>query len=193
MKRIRSYVDRNGITDCWVAGVSDPLSLVPARPCKRLPEGRWWRGRRGGVDQVPRHINGTLFLGVRVAVEREGATFRPALNGERGMLAGAVLVAQGPFDMPGVASLAHAMRADGFVRLNRPDDALREGAAAVALAADDPRAWISYGEALMAAGKQLEARRALVRAEQALAKDAAYAFFATGRLDALRQQLAQQP
>ncbi len=192
MKRIRTYVDRNGIEDCWVAGVSDPLSRVPARPCKRLPEGRLWRGRRGGVEPVPRHLGGTLFLGVRVAVAREGDTFRPALDGEREMLAGAVLVAHGPFDMPGVASLAHAMRADGFVRLQRPDDALREGAAAVALAADDPRAWISYGEALLAAGNPQGAARALARAEQALANKPAYAFFATGRLNALRQQLAQR-
>ena len=191
MKRIRTAVDRNRIGECWVAGVSDPLSYVPTRPCKRLPEGRLWRGRRGGVGPVPRHITGTLFLGVRVAVDREGDTFRPALDARREMLAGAIFVSQGTFDLPGVASLAHAMRADGFTRLQQPTDAVRESAAAVRLAPGDPRAWISYGDALWIAGKPQEARIALARADQALAKQPAYAFFASSRLAELRQRVAQ--
>ena len=192
MKRIRTYVERNQITDCWVAGVGDPLSFAQTRPCKRFPEGRFWRGRRGGVGEVPRQITGTVFLGVRVVVEREGETFRPLLQAPREMLAGAVFVSQGSFDLPGVASLAHAMRADEFVRLQRPADALREGAAAVALADADPRGWISYGDALLAADRPDEARLALARAEQALARDPAYDFFASGRLAELRQRLGQQ-
>jgi len=192
MKRIRTYVERNQIKDCWVAGVGDPLSFAQTKPCKRLPEGRFWRGRRGGVGQVPRQITGTVFLGVRVVVEREGDTFRPLLAGHRELFAGAVFVSQGSFDLPGVASLAHAMRADEFVRLQRTADALREGAAAVALADADPRAWISYGDALLAADRPQDARRALDRAEQALAMDPAYDFFASGRLHNLRERLVSR-
>lgn len=192
MKRIRTYVDHHQVKDCWVAGVGDPLALVRTSPCKRLPEGRLWRGRHGGVGAVPRHITGTLFLSARVSVEREGDIFRPALDGPRELLDGAVFVAQGTFDLPGVAALAHAMRADDFIAMQQPEAAMREGAAAVALAGDDPRNWISYGDALLAGGKTREARQALAKAEHALARKPAHDFFASGRLNALRQRLGQQ-
>lgn len=192
MKRIRTYVDRNGVEECWVAGVGDPMAFIQTRPCKRLPEGRLWRSRAGGVGVIPRHISGTLFLSVRVSVKREGDTFRPALDARHELYAGSLLVSEGPFDLPGVAALAHAMRADDLVGLQQPEAAIREGAAAVALASDDPRPWISYGDALFATGRMQDARDALIRAEQALANKPDYEFFALGRLNDLRQRLGQR-
>lgn len=192
MKRIRAHVAAKQIKHCWVAGVGDPFSHVDTTPCKRLPEGRLWRGRFGGVEPVPRRLTGTLFLSARVSVEREGNTFRPALSGHPPLLNGAVFVSTGTFDLPGVAALAHAMRADDLIALRQPEAAIREGAAAVALAADDPRTWISYGDALQAGGRTQEARHALATAGQALARTPALDFFASGRLDESRQRLGQR-
>lgn len=192
MKRIRTYVKDHGIKECWVAGIGDPLAYVPTSPCQRLPEGRLWRGRRGGVGDVPRQLTGTLFLSVRVSVEREGGLFRPALAAPPELLDGVVLVSHGRFDLPAVSALAHAMRADDFIAMKQPDDAIREGAAAVALAPDDPRSFISYGDALLAGGRTEDARQALASAEQALARRPEYDFFASERLDALRQRLGQR-
>ena len=127
-----------------------------------------------------------------MSVEREGSTFRPALSGHPEMLDGAVFVAKGTFDLPGVAALAHAMRADELIALHQPEAAMHEGAAAVALAADDPRSWISYADALLAGGRTQEARQAVAKAEQVLARAPELDFFASGRLDESRRRLRQR-
>ena len=189
LKRIHAHVDRNGIRRCWIAGVDDPLLFAQMQPCKRLPEGRFWRSRRGGVEPVPRVIDGTVYLGVRMAASREGDTYASLFASKGDMLAGAVFVYEGRFDLPGVAALGHAMRADELAAKGDLDGALREGAAAIALAEDDPRGWISYAEALLASGQRQAAERAHARAQAAVANDPEHEFFASGRLAELGRRV----
>ena len=73
---------------------------------------------------------------------------------------------------------------------NRVQDALDHTARAVALAPDDPRVWISRGEALLAAGRKAEAREAADRAERALRTQPDDAYFAADRLADLQHRLA---
>jgi len=191
LKRIRTYIVRNKVARCWIAGVDDPLLFADVRPCRRLPEGRIWRAGKGGMEAIPRRIDGVVFLGVRMDPAREGDTYRPLLERRPRMLADAVFVSEGTFDVAGAAALGHAIAADGNVQSGRLAEAVREGAIAVELDAGDPRAWISYGDALLAAGQLGQARQAHARAERALARNPDYGFLAAGRLAGLRQRLEQ--
>lgn len=190
LKRIHDDVARNGIRDCWIAGVADPGLYADMRPCRRLPEGRLWRNRSGSVDPVPERIAGTLYLGGRMMVPREGEAYRQfaAVRGQ--LLANAVFVFRGTFDVPAIAALSEAIVADQAGAENRVQDALDHTARAVALAPDDPRGWISRGEALLAAGRKAEAREAADRAERALRTQPDDAYFAADRLADLQHRLA---
>lgn len=190
LKRIRDYVSQHGIDQCWVAGVEDPALYADVSPCRRLPEGRSWRARRTDGGVVPPIIEGTLFLGVRMASAREGETYRSLIGHQDALLAGAVMVYEGRFALPRAAALSHATHADALVLAGQAAQAVEEGQQAVRLASDDPRSWISLGEALLAAGHLDEARHAQARAAQALAADpAGYSVFARPRLEALHRVL----
>jgi predicted Zn-dependent protease len=105
------------------------------------------------------------------------------------MLADAVLVHEGRFALPQLAAVGHALRCDALVRSGQPLLAVEEGRRAVALAGDDPRAWISLGDALAAAGNAAEAVRALARAKRAMAANPDTYAFVEARMDALAQRL----
>jgi 4-amino-4-deoxy-L-arabinose transferase-like glycosyltransferase len=192
LKRIHADVARNATRECWIAGVGDPDLFADLRPCKRLPEGRLWRNRLGTVEAVPERINGALYLGARMVVPREGEAYRqfPAAGGE--LLANAVFVFRGTFDVPAIAGLSEAIVADQAGLEQRVQDALDHAARATVLAPGDPRTWISYGDALMSAGRTVEAREAAERASRALRKQPDYAYFASNRLADLQDRLAGQ-
>lgn len=192
LKRIHDYVARNGIRECWIASVGDPDLFADLAPCKRLPEGRLWRNRLGGVEPVPERISGAVFLGVRMVVPREGGTYRQFVANRNDMLADAVFVYQGSFDVPEIAALSQAMAADQALKQRRVAEAIEHAARAVALAPEDPRGWISQGNALLAAGRVDEAGQAAERAALALREEPEHAYFVSARLADLQRMVDQQ-
>lgn len=193
LKRIREYVARNGIRECWIGGVGDPDLFADLSPCKRLPEGRLWRNRLGTVGQVPERITGALFLGVRMMVPREGETYRQFARGHGKMVADAVFVCQGTFDVAAVAALSDAIAADEAGGAGRRQEAIALANRATSLASGDPRTWISLGDALLADGRREEAREAADRAALALGAQPDYTYFASRRLEELQRGLVQPP
>jgi hypothetical protein len=157
-KRIGQSLAANTTGECWVAGVASPLTPTGLRRCHVLPERRAWETPDGDIEPIPATIEGTIFLGVRMTSPRVGGPeYTPLLQASPRMLADAVLVHEGRFALPQLAAVGHALRCDALVRSGQPLLAVEEGRRAVALAGDDPRAWISLGDALAAAGNAAEA------------------------------------
>ena len=190
-KRIGQSLAANTTGECWVAGVDSPLTPAGLRRCHVLPERRAWESPGAAVDPIPRTIDGTIFLGVRMTSPRVGGPeYAPLLQAPHRMLADAVLVHEGRFELPGLAGVGHALRCDALVRSGQPLLAVEEGRRAVALAGDDPRAWISLGDALVTAGNVAEAARALAQAKRTLAADPETFAFVEARRHALARRVA---
>lgn len=192
-KRIRQYAIAHGTKACWVAGVVSAQSVAASQGCHVLPERRAWEEPGGPQPSIPRVLDGTIFIGVRMTSPRIGGPeYLPLLRSRHHMVAGSVLVFEGRFDLPRLAAVAHAVRADGLLRAGHTEAAIREAGQAVRLARGDPRAWISLGDALLQDGQSARASRALDMAARAHRADpGTYAFVRT-RLQALEQGLAAE-
>lgn len=190
-KRIGQYLAMNPQGQCWVAGVPSPRTPAGVPRCHVLPERRAWEAPGATFEPIPRTIEGTIFVGVRMTSPRVGGPEYAALLGTpQRMLAGAVLVHEGRFALAHLAGVSHALRCDALVRSGEPVRAIEEGRHAAQLAGDDPRAWISLGDALLAAGQVDEAVQALARARDVLAANPGTYAFTVARLEALAQRVA---
>ncbi|HWS77623.1 MAG TPA: glycosyltransferase family 39 protein [Thermomonas sp.] len=190
-KRIGQYMAVQGTGACWVAGVVSPQPIVGPQACRSLPERRAWEQPGSLPDAIPPVIEGTIFVGVRMTSPRVGGPeYAPLLHRRHHMLAGAVMVHEGRFHMPALAAVGHAIRADALVRSGQVEQGIDEGRRGVALAAEDPRPWISLGDALVTAGRLDEAAPALAAARRAIAAQPAVYAFALPRLEQLAQRLA---
>jgi tetratricopeptide (TPR) repeat protein len=142
-------------------------------------------------DPIPAIIEGTIFMGVRMTSPRVGGPeFAPLLRRQHHMLAGAVMVHEGRFELPQLAAVGHAIRADALLRAGQGEEAIAEARRGISLAAADPRAWISLGDALLAAGRVEEATQALAGARRLVAAQPKVYAFAVPRLEGLAERLA---
>lgn len=164
-RRVDDYVAAHAIRDCWQAGLVRPEHPASTIRCRQLPEGRLWKADAVPMAPLPRVLEGPVFVAARVRSTRESDTYQ-GLAGKpyRVVAGGAVRMYEGRHDLPGVAALAKAMTADGMRREGRLQEAISMALEAIRLAPEDPRTWISYGDALLANGQPDEAKAALEKA-----------------------------
>jgi len=88
-------------------------------------------------------------------------------------IAGGLLVYDGEFDLTGAAAVSHIARSDSMVD-DKPEQALAEAKAAVALTPKSVRAHLSLGRALARTGHPEEARAELETALSMATADRAF-------------------
>lgn len=190
LKRVDQFVARHRISECWYAGVGAPMLHRAEQPCRLLPDGYRWLVVDPLEPAVPPLISGTIFLSVRLLPPRGGDEYKPLLESPgRRMLAGTLLVFEGEFEVPRLASISHARRADALVQLGRNQEALVEARRAVALAPDDPRARTSLAYVLLTLERWSEASVAAAQARDLVAARPSMYGFVLHRLDAIAGQL----
>jgi len=158
------------VKDGWFAyfgqGVLEPRYY--GIPLKALPTAdSLWIGER---IQVPPAVDGPVFIsaGVLSGWEFGPSPLDPYAQFRQlkpvAIIDHAIFVFDGNFEIPLASALGHAQSATALLAENRPDAALSEAQAAVALAPDSVSAQSALGDALAALGRHDEARSAFARA-----------------------------
>jgi 4-amino-4-deoxy-L-arabinose transferase-like glycosyltransferase len=165
LKWVKSYVDRNHITDCWF-----DYSVPTVDPhyygidCKPLLSSMYGFGK---VSPVPPSISGTILIS---ATELEGLMWGPdVLNPYEqfksrrpdAVIGNTVLVYRGTFDVPLLA--AHSQESGAIAHLfqGKLPEAITEEQAAVKEAPDSAEMHATLGRILMMAGRTTEGRQEL--------------------------------
>lgn len=191
LKRVADDARERGVADrCWYAGVGAPLLHRATQPCRLLPDGYRWVVVDPAGETVPPRIEGTVYLSIRMLPPRGGGEYLPLIDSAPArVLAGTVLVFEGAFELPLVAALSHARRADALLEAGKVGEAVAEGTRALALGGDDPRVRVSLANALLHAGDvAAAAEHARIARAQVLADPARYEFV-NARLSALLGRL----
>jgi Dolichyl-phosphate-mannose-protein mannosyltransferase len=159
VKLMNEYLARENITDCWFDGYVHPELIRAVQPCRPLPSNLRILVSREVIEAVPPVIEGTVFISVNELPPR-GTEYAPIAQAESvALIGGNILVFRGRFEIPVAAAMSRAYRAGQFLQINRIEEALAEGKAAVELAADDSRTHLAFGLALLRAGRKDEAKR----------------------------------
>lgn len=192
LKRVEDDARGRGVTDrCWYAGVGAPLLHRAEQPCRLLPDGYRWLVVDPDVDAVPRRITGTIYLSVRMLPPRGGREYEPLLAaGAARMLAGTLLVFEGDFDLPLVAAISHARRADALLAAGSIREARRESDHAMALAPWDPRMRITHANVLLRSGDVARAADHVFAAREQVQQAPETYAFVQPRLEAVMRALA---
>lgn len=185
VKRVGDYVREQHVDRCWFVGVGSPRLHSREQPCALLPDGYRWLVLDAVQPPVPRVVEGTVFLGVRMLPPRGGPEYLPLLDtGRPTMLAGSILVFKGRFDLPLVAALSHARRADALVAAGQYAAAVEDARQGVALGPEDPRTRISLAAALAAHGQREAALAELAHAGRLIRQQPKVYGFVQTRLEA---------
>ena len=161
-KLIREYVERENISDCRIATFGYGELVQAYQPCKLMPNDYGWNFTEQLVEPVPPVVEGTIFLSVASFPPLGGDEYAPIIKTEPiAQIGGSIFVYRGRFEIPLVAALSYAGRADQFIELDRLDEAVADGQKAVELAPDDPRPHLALAFALRENKKTDEARREL--------------------------------
>ncbi len=190
LKAVKAYLERKGITDCWLAyyGNADPGYYHI--PCKRLPDGLG----NGPFADIPQAIRGTVLIG---ASELTGRTWEPGEHPYGAFekirpsdnIAGSTLVYQGQFDTTLASAMNHQWRSQRFAKEEHWGLALDEARKAVALAPRSPETRYNLGRCLAYQSQTAEAR-AEYQTALALAQSD-HADFYKSLIRALRRELAR--
>lgn len=194
VKRVGNYVREQHVDRCWFVGVGSPELHRREQPCALLPDGYRWLVLDAVQPPVPRVVEGTVFLGVRMLPPRGGPEYLPLLgSGRASLLAGSILVFKGRFDLPLVAALSHARRADALVAAGQYAAAVEDARLGVALGPEDPRTRISLAAALASHGQGDAALAELAVARRLVQQQPQVYGFVQARLEAaLAQALARR-
>ncbi|HEY8563459.1 MAG TPA: glycosyltransferase family 39 protein [Pyrinomonadaceae bacterium] len=140
IKFVKEYVEREGITDCWAALAGNIELTIASQPCRTMPGSFPLSTSDQPQEPVPPVIEGTVIIAAQVMPPRGGAEYVPIIQTEPIARIGAgVFVYRGRFQIPLVAALSHAERANHLIRLNRLDEAVADASKAVELAPADAR------------------------------------------------------
>ena len=162
IKLVNEYLAREKISDCWIAAFVHPELIGAIQPCHVLPSGLRVLLSRNVAEPVPPVIEGTVFVSVNELPPRGGDEYVPiAQTAPIGFIGGNIFVYRGRFEIPLASAISRSYRVGQFLRLNRVDEAVKEGQMAVDLAPADSRTHLSLALALVRAGKIDEARREL--------------------------------
>lgn len=141
LKETHLFLDSHGIKRCWFAYFGEGIidrNYYGVR-CEQLPT----IGSQTSFEaDLPVAIDGTVLISAATLAGPEFYPYednpyaefrnlRPAAK-----IGGGILVYQGHFDIPYISAIAHARRAEAFLDMNRPVEALSEAQFANALAPD---------------------------------------------------------
>ena len=161
-KLVREYVARENIGDCRIAAFGAGELVQAYQPCKLMPNDYGWNFTEQIVEPVPPVVEGTMFVSVASFPPLGGNEYEPILKtAPVAQIGGSIFVYRGRFEVPLVAALSYAGRADQLIELNRLDEALADGQKAVELAPDDPRPHLALATAFSKNNRADEARREL--------------------------------
>lgn len=159
-KLAREYLARKNISDCRIAAFGAGEMVRAYQPCGLMPNDYGWNFTEQIAEPVPPVVEGTFLLSVAVFPPLGGDEYAPIIQTEPvAFLGGSIFVYQGRFEVPLVAALSYAGRADQFIELKRFDEAVADGQKAVELAPDDPRPHLALGVAFSLSNRPDEARR----------------------------------
>jgi uncharacterized membrane protein YozB (DUF420 family) len=177
LRAAKSYLDENGIRDCWFAHYG--WDVDPAYyhiPCKPLPEGLSHKYGQP-LPPVPARIEGTILVS---ATEADGDYWGPGdLNPyvqflhrrPDAMIANSILVFHGQFAVPVLSALTHMSQAQTFAGQKQWDKALAEAHVAIDLAPDSAEAHAVLGSILRQMHRSEDARVAFQDALSLARKD----------------------
>lgn len=171
LKSVKQYLDQRGVKECWfvyfAAGVAEPSYYgIPCRPLPTL--NTLWLNEQ---FEVPNSIDGPVLIS---ASNLSGLEFGPGSLDPYGqfkklqptaVIDRGVFVFDGKFDVPLVAAITKAQKAQNLAGAKQFDEALKEAEAAVALAPDSIHPQLAMGDILSAMGRTQDAR---ARYEKAL-------------------------
>jgi dolichyl-phosphate-mannose-protein mannosyltransferase len=194
LKSVKRYCDERGVKDGWFAyfgqGVLEPRYYgIPLKPLPTADS--LWIGER---IQVPPAVDGPVFIsaGVLAGWEFGPGALDPYAQFRQlkpiDVIDDTIFVFDGHFEIPLAAALGHAQSAAVLLAENKPDAALIEAQAAVALAPESVSTQSALGDALAALGRKDDARSAYARALD-LSKTVEPAF-QEGWVPGLEQKLA---
>lgn len=127
-----------------------------------MPNDYGWNFTEQLIEPVPPVVEGTIFLSVTSFPPLGGDEYEPILKTEPvAIIGGSIFVYRGPFEVPLVAALSYAGRADQLIELGRLDEAIADGQKSVELAPNDPRPHLALAFALRRSNRPDEARREL--------------------------------
>ena len=167
---VKKYVDAHGIKQCWFAYFVQPAVQFEdyGIPCKPLPTPD--TGFFDVAYDVPRHIEGPVFIsaGTLTGFElgsdvlnpyREFEKLQPVANIQDG-----VLVFEGSFDVPLASAMSHVIRSGDLLDAKKPQAALAEARAAERIDPAALQTQMALGDALAAMNRNDEAKAAYVMA-----------------------------
>jgi len=162
IKLVNEYIQREKISNCWMAAFVHPQLIGAIQPCHALPSGLRNFLSRNVTDPIPAIIEGTVFVSVNELPPRGGDEYVPiAQSTPIAFIGGNTWVYRGRFEIPLASAISHSYRAGQLLRFNRIDEAVQEGRTATELAPGDPRTHLSLAMALVRTGQRDEARREL--------------------------------
>jgi hypothetical protein len=172
LKQVSAFLRANQINDCWIAhsGLNDNLAAAGV-PCRPLPTGL---ALRAGQPQavIPARISGVVLVG---AQDASGALWgvddlNPYRQFQQGkpdaMIASAVLVFRGEYDVPLAAAQSHISQISMLLRQGMTGRAVEEAQAAVALVPDNASLKARLGGTLLKVHRDQEAKQAFAEAMQ---------------------------
>jgi hypothetical protein len=172
MKFVTEYLERENINDCWISFLAHPEMIESIQPCRPMPSVLRILVGRNLIDPVPPVIEGTVILGSRELPPFGADEYIPVTRTEPiALIGGNTFVYRGRFEVPLAAAISRFHRANHFLRVNDPENALIEARQAVELAPQDPRPHLVLGLALDRTGDTETARRELETAAAIAATD----------------------
>jgi len=172
LKSVKQYLDQRGVKDCWflyfAEGVAEPSYY--GIPCKPLPTiNTLWLNTP--ID-VPTSINGPVLIS---ASNLSGVEFGPGSLDPYGqfkllkptaVIDRGVFVFDGKFDLPLVAAISKAQKAQNLAQAKQLEQAFQEAQAAVALSPDSINTQLALGDILREMGQPQQARACYEKALQ---------------------------
>lgn len=155
----RDYLARHAIRDCWIAYDGAAKPSYYGIPCREITP-----NADSPTNVTPLSAEGTFVLSDLTisGIEWEPGKLNPYLVFQKtkpvDVIAGAMLVYRGAFDLSGVAAVTHIARSNN-PRDSKPADALTEAQAAVELTPGSVRAHLALGRALATLARKAEARQ----------------------------------
>ncbi len=159
-KLVSEYLMRENVSDCRIATFGYGEIVRAYQPCRLMPNDNGWNYTEQLAEPVPPIVEGTIFLSQAVLPPLGGDEYAPFLQTEPiALIGGSIFVYRGRFEVPLVAALSYAGRAEQLIGLNRFDEAVADGLKAVELAPNDPRPHLALGVAFSRRSRPDEARR----------------------------------
>lgn len=126
-KLAREYIARENISDCRIAAFGYGEIVRAYQPCGLMPNDYGWNFTEQ-LAKPPPVVEGTILLSVAVFPPLGGNEYEPILKTEPvAIIGGSIFVYRGRFEVPLVAALSYAGRAEQLIELNRFDEAVADG------------------------------------------------------------------